>query len=381
MLSAMDLSSSSSSARRVAQAFFAATALGCAASGALASGPTRCYFVGNSLTIAQVMDVNSIALITPNAGDVYSRAYHTLGGIGVAQIRTQWLTNGLASGYSPAPFPQALPTQPYDALVFQPFFDSASTEVGAITAFVTDAAASPGATIYIYATWPARQAADGSLSPAAPLHFAARWAAPAPAPAHQVRYIPGRAHFDQALLATRRSNPGRMVRMIPAGHVLAELDARARAGLVPGLTGAEGCFFDVIHLNLVGQFTVAMTMAGTLIALPPSQAILHPWYAQSISPALDAALRSATTGVLAANAALTGRLSAGACGWADISGPGQSDGPDGELTADDLIVMVNRFTAGEARADIAGPGPSAIPDGEFTADDLLAFITAFTTGC
>jgi GH15 family glucan-1,4-alpha-glucosidase len=66
---------------------------------------------------------------------------------------------------------------------------------------------------------------------------------------------------------------------------------------------------------------------------------------------------------------------------ADIAGPGPSDGADGELTADDVILFISRFTASDARADIAGPGPTLGADGEFTADDIILFINRFTAGC
>jgi len=32
-------------------------------------------------------------------------------------------------------------------------------------------------------------------------------------------------------------------------------------------------------------------------------------------------------------------------------------------------------------ADIAGSGPSVGPDGELTADDIILFISRFTAGC
>jgi hypothetical protein len=69
------------------------------------------------------------------------------------------------------------------------------------------------------------------------------------------------------------------------------------------------------------------------------------------------------------------------CGRSDVAGPGQSVGPDGELTADDIIVFLNWFFAGDSRADVAGPGQSTIPDGEFTADDIIVFLNAFFAGC
>ncbi len=61
----------------------------------------------------------------------------------------------------------------------------------------------------------------------------------------------------------------------------------------------------------------------------------------------------------------------------DIAGPGQSVEPDGERTADDIIVFYNRFFAGDCRADIAGPGQSRVPDGELTADDIINFTNMY----
>jgi hypothetical protein len=66
----------------------------------------------------------------------------------------------------------------------------------------------------------------------------------------------------------------------------------------------------------------------------------------------------------------------------DIAGPGPTAGADGELTADDIILFINAFTANNLTiADIAGPGPSVGADGELTADDIILFITRFTAGC
>jgi hypothetical protein len=66
----------------------------------------------------------------------------------------------------------------------------------------------------------------------------------------------------------------------------------------------------------------------------------------------------------------------------DISRAGQQRGRDGELTADDIIVFVNAFFAGDhVLADISGPGQTTSPDGELTADDLIVFINRFFAGC
>ena len=70
-----------------------------------------------------------------------------------------------------------------------------------------------------------------------------------------------------------------------------------------------------------------------------------------------------------------------ACGLSDVAGPGQSIGSDSTLTADDIIVYLNWFFAGDTRADVAGPGQSSVPDSQFTADDIIVFLNRFFAGC
>lgn len=78
---------------------------------------------------------------------------------------------------------------------------------------------------------------------------------------------------------------------------------------------------------------------------------------------------------------LSGQAVLVACGESDIAGPGQSAGFDGELTADDIIVYLNGFFAGDPIADVAGPGQDPNSDGEFTADDIIVFLNRFFAGC
>jgi hypothetical protein len=67
---------------------------------------------------------------------------------------------------------------------------------------------------------------------------------------------------------------------------------------------------------------------------------------------------------------------------ADIAGPGQSVGGNGDLTADDIIVFLNAFFAGNLFAsDVAGAGQSLTPDNDLTADDIIVFLNSFFAGC
>jgi len=69
-------------------------------------------------------------------------------------------------------------------------------------------------------------------------------------------------------------------------------------------------------------------------------------------------------------------------GASDIAGAGGVVGPDGELTADDIIRFINAFTVNNMSvADITGPATPGTPDGELTSDDIILFISRFTAGC
>ncbi len=67
----------------------------------------------------------------------------------------------------------------------------------------------------------------------------------------------------------------------------------------------------------------------------------------------------------------------------NVSGPGQNTTAiDGELTADDIIVFLNRFFAGDLTSDVSGPGQNTTAiDGELTADDIIVFLNRFFAGC
>jgi probable HAF family extracellular repeat protein len=70
------------------------------------------------------------------------------------------------------------------------------------------------------------------------------------------------------------------------------------------------------------------------------------------------------------------------CGLSDVAGPGQAVGSDGALTADDIIVFLNRFFAGDLTSDVSGPGQNTTAiDGELTADDIIVFLNRFFAGC
>jgi hypothetical protein len=87
------------------------------------------------------------------------------------------------------------------------------------------------------------------------------------------------------------------------------------------------------------------------------------------------------TGVANFVATIEGSDTPPPCGASDVASAGQTIGPDGQLTADDIIVFIGWFFAADSRADVAGPGQDPFPDSEFTADDIILFINRFFAGC
>lgn len=67
---------------------------------------------------------------------------------------------------------------------------------------------------------------------------------------------------------------------------------------------------------------------------------------------------------------------------ADVGGLGGTSEPDGQLSADDIVVFLRGFFAGDASiADVAQVGGTIGKDGQLTADDVIAFLGAFIGGC
>ena len=70
------------------------------------------------------------------------------------------------------------------------------------------------------------------------------------------------------------------------------------------------------------------------------------------------------------------------CTVADVAIVGGGAGFDGLLTADDVILFLSAFFAGNTGiSDLASLGGATTPDGELTVDDIVAFLGAFFGGC
>jgi hypothetical protein len=112
----------------------------------------------------------------------------------------------------------------------------------------------------------------------------------------------------------------------------------------------------------------------------PEVGITSPQWFQPLveipNPLGGAPLTFGISGNLLIRAVVEGR----AC-IADIAGQGLVQTPDGQFTADDIIIFINRFFIRDIRADVARQGQLPGPDSEFTADDIIVFINAFFSQC
>jgi len=129
-------------------------------------------------------------------------------------------------------------------------------------------------------------------------------------------------------------------------------------------TAGSGMGFDTVVRVPAGRTPCSVTLDGVAIAPVSVDTAIGAVRVSGLLPAAGARLLRVEMFPLA-----------------DIAGPGPSVGPDGELTADDVILYISWFSGGDPQADIAGPGPSVGADGEFTADDIILFVNRFTAGC
>jgi hypothetical protein len=65
----------------------------------------------------------------------------------------------------------------------------------------------------------------------------------------------------------------------------------------------------------------------------------------------------------------------------DVAGANQSTTPDGQLTADDIIVFLSWYFASDTRADVAGANQASTPDSQLTADDIIVYLSRYFAGC
>ena len=251
---------------------------------------TRAYFVGNSVT--DTLDYRAFAGLFAARGRALAWGRHTIPG---TPLFLPWkgASEGRTDGFVEAPYGNArlaLEGYAWDALVLQPFdrherdLDAGGYDEGdvASAARYIGAAArrNPGVRVFVYARWP-RMAKGGRA-----LEFDKRAYLDAGRPPDALpegldawrdlwerAYTGGwdgtnesRAYFERLARTLRGTELGlrRPVAMIPVGHAMARLDARMRAGRVPGYRTVWELYKDGIHLERAGSYLVGCAFYAAL---------------------------------------------------------------------------------------------------------------------
>ncbi len=219
------------------------------------------YHIGNSLTWdARITD--ALPILAQDAGLQLTTGYHIRCSQPLSYIATHpdpndtCITPNSFGGYT-----EAFAEHAWDAITLQPHsLGTPRQEYMAFKSLVQLARQNPdnlNTRFYLYANWP--------VIPQPGVTFFDSWHDPTPVDpdADLIRNANGfKWIFDQ--LKTDPDLQDVDLRTIPAGDVLAELDLRMRAGLIPGYLNAKSLYRDAVHMNKLGQFAIASTFLATL---------------------------------------------------------------------------------------------------------------------
>jgi hypothetical protein len=178
------------------------------------------------------------------------------------------------------------------------------------------------------------------------------------------------------------------VNLLPPGGPWVQGEASGVASPVAGGPGVQvGVVYDAQNDSRAALWRgSAASLESLHDRLPPNSA--DPWRGSIATAVAGGGVKTYITGYAWGAAAFNTRAvlwirtdNTLRCGPSDVAGPGQSVGPDGRLTADDIIVFIGWYFAGDPRADVAGPSLSVNPDGVLSADDIIVFINRFFAGC
>lgn len=251
----------------------------------------RVYFVGNSVT--DTVRYGALEKLADSRGVKMVWGRHMIPGAPL-----EWLYGHPNDGFTEEPFggwKKALNEFAWDAVILQPFDrhlhgkndkGEAVGDVDLIAMMAKLAAAkNPDAQVYICARWP-RVTVGGKgipfdkndYDPTKPGSgndlskvddFFDRWNA---------KFTGGwdatnetRDYFERLLAETRRQTAElrKPLRIMPVGHVMAEMHREMKAGNVPGWTSVYQFYKDGIHLNEPGSYLVGCTFFATIFKQSP----------------------------------------------------------------------------------------------------------------
>ena len=241
----------------------------------------RGYHIGNSLTYG-VVTFPDFSAYMGDPGQPYVCGYHVLWGATLSTIvQKQDAPSTMVKAFGP--YPVALASGHWDIVTLQPSFavmEGPQGDLAQAAALVSQATAhAPNVQIYIYETWPT----VGDKAP--PGTYARMWERTyAPGAWDHVLY--SHDYCSRLVDALRAEHlTARPILLLPVGAVLSHLDAKAHAGLVPGVATVESLYRDGTHLGTIGNFVAMCTWRCVLRRQNP-QALNGSLLPHEISPAL-----------------------------------------------------------------------------------------------
>lgn len=244
---------------------------------------TPVFFVGNSVT--DTITYSGLQALAQSRGHSLPFGRHIIPGAPL-----DWIWDNSSSGFTESAYghyPNALGNHSWAFLSLQPFDRSVASDLAAIRRYVDLALPrSPDLAVLVYARWP-RASED----------FDTRWARAADDPNGGQE---SKAFFEQLTESVRSAYPGRTVRMVPVGHVMHELNRRAKAGQVPGLARIGDMYTDGVHLDARGHYLVALTFFTTIFREDPRGLPVPPDYG-TLDPAFVAVLQDTVLDIVAAH--------------------------------------------------------------------------------
>lgn len=238
-----------------------------------AADHTAVYRVGNSLTWdSQPMGIEALA---GQAGYLHIQGHHINCGNTLPNIVANPAQVCVMPVGAFGTWDAALRGSRWDAVTCQPHPGPGSTlaaDEASILALIAEAranAANADARFYVYAAWPGHADIQGTWSSLVD-------------DADDTPTIQARAYFTH-LIRRLRAATDALVYVIPVGEVLFQLDAKLRAGDVPGLSTIADLYRDDIHLSYdLGRFVAGVTTYATIHARDP-RGLMKPagWYGGS----------------------------------------------------------------------------------------------------
>jgi len=162
-------------------------------------------------------------------------------------------------------FRDAISNNRWDAITLQPFVNgSGKNEAGTIKKFYQFIRATENTetSVFVYCTWPGNTGEE-----LADFDYSGAWMA-AYNEKDTLRNL-SEGFFSYLEKSVKESDLD--IRFVRIGRVMYHFDRKAKAGEIPGFTGAGELYRDKWHLNNVGRYMAGLSMFSTILGIDPNE--------------------------------------------------------------------------------------------------------------